>query len=292
LPSLPPRAAVSAPELGRNTFGDTKPDLLLDFGGMSPTTPAPTRASFSCLPKTPSATSEVVARLLLVRHAQSANKCRAPGALAEADPGLTDLGFKQADALGQRLLKELRPVDSSTLTFVSSPMRRCLFTIQPGIRLFKPPRERVLCYAGCYEFGCAGTSKPGSSPQDIVREFPEFVPVGFSSKGTWDYQGSNPKETQDECRARGVRIVSWLREVALGARGRSDGRLQTIVLCTHQTIGDLLCTLLMGEAPSDWHYGDIRYRLQNAGITEVLMEQDGYCSFGVRNDSSHLLHLR
>mmetsp|Transcript_62721 Transcript_62721/g.112575 ORF Transcript_62721/g.112575 Transcript_62721/m.112575 type:complete len:329 (-) Transcript_62721:10-996(-) len=287
VPALPSRIFRSVPVLGRNSAAH---DLNSDEQGeASPVSPLETGSPFCHMCRTlplPSADDWKV-RLLLVRHAQSANKARQPGQAAEADPGLTDLGFCQAEALAERLSKDLRLVKPPYLTIVSSPMRRCLYTIQPTIRLVKP--QHVLCHGGGFEFGCAGKGHPGSSQADICENFKEFLPVGFNSDGFWDYQGHGDKENEEECRARGIRLAEWLLATA---QARSGPQGHTLVLVTHQTINDLLCSILLDRSPFAWKYGHVRYRLQNAGITEVFVTASGEGTFGVRNDGAHLLTLR
>ncbi|CAE7805814.1 unnamed protein product [Symbiodinium sp. CCMP2592] len=184
---------------------------------------------------------------------------------AEED-GLTELGFRQAAALAERLQKELRSVKLPHLTLVSRSQRRCVYTMQPAIQALQPQAEHTLCHGGSYEFGCAGKVHPGSSLHELLQEFPELSPVGFSADGFWDYQGCNDKETEPECRARVMRLVSWLMTIA---RTRGGPKGHTIVLVTHQTINDLLCSILLDGTAAVWKYGQIRYRLQNAGITEA-----------------------
>ncbi|CAE7789867.1 unnamed protein product [Symbiodinium sp. CCMP2456] len=289
VPSLPARGVRSAPllEFGKDFYESSLCDDL------SPITqkgsPSDCMGRTSTMVTMKPAMADSMVRLLLVRHAQSANKAREPGCPAEADPGLTELGFRQAAALAERLEKELRSVKLPHLTLVSSPMRRCVYTIRPAIQALQPQAEHALCHGGSYEFGCAGKVHPGSSLHEFLQEFPEFSPVGFSPDGFWDYQGCNDKETEPECRARVMRLVSWLMEIA---RSRGGPRGHTIVLVTHQTINDLLCSILLDGSAAVWKYGQIRYRLQNAGITEVFVAGTGEARLGVRNDGAHLLSIK
>eukprot|EP00933_Yihiella_yeosuensis_P010808 TRINITY_DN11764_c0_g1_i1.p1 TRINITY_DN11764_c0_g1~~TRINITY_DN11764_c0_g1_i1.p1 ORF type:complete len:361 (+),score=52.99 TRINITY_DN11764_c0_g1_i1:91-1173(+) len=302
-PPLPARGTQSEPAI--RITGLRSSDLKVkdfDDEDQSPvafTRTQPLKDFCKDVARTPSLGSGTAVRIVFIRHAQSANKCRAPGQAASPDPGLTDLGHRQAEELGKRLENDFSSVDSRSVTFVSSPMRRCLFTIQPGIQRLQPPPEHVLVYGGGYEFSCAGTQNAGTPIQEIARDFPEFSPSGFNQNGTWDYRGDNPKETEAECRGRGVRIVNWLIEKAAAAAKRhmnsgqeGGGLAHTMVMCGHQTINDLLCTILIDGSDSKWNYGDVRYRLQNAGITEVFLAPDGRCRFGATNDGAHLLKLK
>mmetsp|Transcript_88239 Transcript_88239/g.156224 ORF Transcript_88239/g.156224 Transcript_88239/m.156224 type:complete len:394 (+) Transcript_88239:126-1307(+) len=239
-------------------------------------------------------------RILLVRHAQSANKNRAEGQAASADPGLTDLGHEQAEALGRKLAAEFRAdlllkgnADSSAL-IVSSPMRRCLLTIRPAVNLLKLGPDSVFCHGACFEYGCAGTVHAGSSAADVVEEFPEFSPVGFRDDGMWDYQGSSPKEIEAECRQRVLRIGDWLRTQApnLLRRHASERGLPTLILVIHQTLSDALCRLLIDGSVEEWEYLDIAYKTSNACLTELFLQPGRLATLGLPNDSLHLSHLR
>lgn len=223
-------------------------------------------------------------RLLLVRHAQSANKGRQAGQVAEADPGLTDLGQRQAEALGRRfgidLAEEGAEECARGLAIVCSPMRRCLLTVRPAVRRLQLPAEACLCHGGAFEFGCAGLQRSGSTVDEICAGFPEFRPVGFNDHGAWDYQGHSAKETEPECRARAERLVEWLLSQTEAFR--------TIVLLSHQTFSDCVCQLLVDGTAANWAYGDIKYKLGNAAVTEVLLAPDGSASVVAQNDGRHL----
>jgi len=231
-------------------------------------------------------------KVLFVRHARSGNKARAKGEAASEDPALSDLGYDQADCLAKRLEVDFRNKKEGSVIVASSPMRRCLLTILPSIRRLDllRPGDR-LCHGGCYEFGCAGRRYPGSSEEEISEDFPEFQTVGFSPRGTWDYRGDHSMETEVEARGRAYRVVDWIWEVADELRLRPLGRCpRTLVLTIHQTMADLVCRILIDGSDSDWRYGEIKYPLHNAGITEVVLDANG-ARFGVRNAWSHLFQL-
>lgn len=221
-------------------------------------------------------------RLLLVRHGESTNKKRAQGVVAEADPGLTELGFKQAEAVGRRLVRELRGAEE-TLLLACSPMRRCLQTALPLIRQLALERERCICHFGAFEYGCAGRSHAGSSKSEVEAQFPEFQAFGCSEQGTWDCQSEHDRETEEECRLRGERLIAWLRAQVLQGVG-------TLVLVSHQTISDLLGQILLKGTAKDWTYGDIDCcRLRNAAFTEIFLHPDGCSTFGtMKNVSSYV----
>lgn len=236
-------------------------------------------------------------RLLLVRHAQSGNKARADGERASPDPDLSDLGFEQAEALGVKMERDLKQgllKAPGSVVIASSPMRRCLYTIQPAVQRLGLTGDDCLCHGGCYEFGCAGTRYGGTTPAEIGEDFPEFSPVGFGDNGTWDYRGSSSRETEAEAKDRAVRIVEWIlleSAPALRRRTLKADVPRTLVLVAHQTLLDLVQQLLVTGTHAKWAYGDITYKICNAAITEILLEPYNDPAFGTRNDDCHLLHL-
>lgn len=230
--------------------------------------------------------------MLLVRHGQSANKSLAQGQKPSSNPGLTEVGYAQADALGARLAREFGHVERkkrTDLLVVSSPMRRCLLTIMPTVKLLGLNTNNCLCHGSCFEYGCVGTEYAGTTFAEIEAEFPEFRPVCFNAKGSWDYRGDNMKENEKECQARAKRIVDWCRHDARKFLGSNvAGKVApTVVLCMHQTISDLLCQLLVDGTYSNWEYGDIKYALHNTGMTEIFLHPDGKATFGIMDDDSH-----
>lgn len=261
---------------------------------MTPLSPQIRRSLYSQQAVSPSSAQTGV-RLLLVRHAQSANKSRQSGQRAAADPELSDLGYEQAQALGRRLAEEFGEGTGRRLRVVCSPMRRCLLTIQPAVQLLRLPPESCLCHGACYEYGCAGNSAMGSTAAEIAQDFPEFMPVGFGVQGCWDYAGESDKENEPECRDRATRVVQWLKQQAEAEREaavQEGGLARTVLLTTHQTVADLLCHLLLYGRADEWSYGEITHKLQNACITEVFLHPDGRASFGFQNEHSHLMSLR
>lgn len=249
------------------------------------------------VPRSPGHKCHSLVRLLLVRHAQSANKALKSGQRASANPGLTDLGLQQAEALGTRLAKDYGPQSVKNcggVVVVSSPMRRCLLTIQPTVRELALGPDSCICHGACFEYGCAGKAYRGTTPTEILEEFPGFSPVGFGRGGSWDYCGDNDKENEADCRARGARIVEWLRrDASLMLQSRASvNSTGTIIFCTHQTIADLLSQLLVDGSPAAWQYGDIKNPLRNASLTEIFLHPTGQATYGAVDDCSHITSMR
>lgn len=252
-------------------------------------TPPPSPAAPSCTPQR----LHSPVRLLIVRHARSANKARSSTTAASLDPDLSDLGYLQAEALGSRLHQELDRLEGGRLMIVSSPMRRCLHTIRPTAHwLSLSGKEDCVVMGACYEFGCAGTGFYGSSVQELAQDFPEFQPRCFGPGGLWDYRFSSRRETEVEVKVRAVQIADWIWEAALELSGRGNPRAdKVIVLCIHQTMADILCQLLVDGSSEDFAYGQLKYKLQNTAFTELRLGTSCDVKFGLTNQSSHLTEL-
>jgi len=249
--------------------------------------PAPSAPS--CAPKN----LHSPVRLLIVRHARSANKGRSSDQKASLDPDLSDLGFLQAEALGTRLAKELWNLNDEHIMVASSPMRRCLYTIRPAVHNLKLAKDNCFVVGNFFEFGCAGASFTGSTTKELADDFPEFQPRCFSSAGYWDYRFSSERETEAEARARGVQIVDWIWEVALELSGRGGARSdKVLILCIHQTMADIICQLMVDGTCEGFKYGQLTYKLQNTGITEVLMGTTCDAKFGQQNTAYHLADIK
>jgi len=268
--ALPPvlRLGSSLPVLASAPELRLLPPSEASFGSrpVSPCSPASSMGSPKFEP-TPDLPHGGPLRLLLVRHAQSANKARRVGQPADADPGLTDLGFEEADELANRMVSMFSKCRPDELPLVvSSPMRRCLLTIYPTVRRlpFEP-----------------GLAKPGTPWDVIASNFPEFEPTSFGPRGSWDYRGSNDKETGTEFRTRGLRVAQWLQSPQVRRAG-------AVILVVHQTVADLLCQILVDGTDANWEYGELQYRLRNASITELFLQPSDRVTFGMSNSGTHL----
>lgn len=227
-------------------------------------------------------------RLLIIRHGKSANRGRKKGEAASLDPELSEVGYEQAEALGKRLEKDLKRINPGDIMVASSPMKRCLLTIRPAVFRLKVAPGDCIVHGGCFEYGCAGAGNTGTPVSTIVEDFPEFTPVGFKGDGTWDYRGSNNREDEVDAKARAARIVDWLWDTAQTLSLRPSRRAKVLILSLHQTLADLLTQIIVDGTDSEWVYGDMKYKLQNTGITEITL--DGYheAKLTTENDSSHL----
>jgi broad specificity phosphatase PhoE len=243
--------------------------------------------------------ADPVLRLILIRHGQSANRGRAKDenglslVPASKDPGLTELGHRQAMAVKEKLSQMnlgQREPDGAAL-IVSSPMQRCLLTVHPAIQELEWTCSHCLCHGGAYERGCAGLDHVGSSFTTISRLFPEFSKVGFNAQDHWDYRGGSSKETDEEFVERGIRLLEWLLSDALDclrAQNKASAGLPTLIFCMHQTLCDLLSHLLLEGSAEKWAYAQVKYKMDNAAMSEFFLYPDGRATCTMANATSHL----
>lgn len=122
-------------------------------------------------------------RLYLIRHAESQNNAL-PESQRVEDPGITELGYRQARHLAER-------VGGLGLTkLFTSPFLRTLQTTSPIYEATKlTPNVRVAlheeggCYSGHTPENMAG--RPGMGRSDIEREFPGFIVSAELGDGGW-----------------------------------------------------------------------------------------------------------
>ena len=144
-------------------------------------------------------------RLYVVRHAQSANNALLVPSLMnpdrDADPTLTEAGFKQAAALGKYVaeafgekaaaLGRVKPCDA-VKKLVVSPMRRCMLTATPiskqlgiPIRVKQDIHEHGGCFDGAADQPGGVIGRPGLSKPQLEAEFPGCVVPIELMKGWW-----------------------------------------------------------------------------------------------------------
>jgi len=122
-------------------------------------------------------------RLYLIRHAESQNNAL-PESQRVEDPGITELGYRQARHLAER-------VGGLGLTkLFTSPFLRTLQTTSPIYEATKlTPNVRVAlheeggCFSGYTPENMAG--RPGMGRSDIEREFPGFIVSAELGDGGW-----------------------------------------------------------------------------------------------------------
>ena len=151
-----------------------------------------------------------------------------------ADPGLSTLGAKQAEALGEYLSKELENEASTPIFFVVSPMRRAVDTIMPTIRSLnelkivddehRSNKCEVFVHAHYHEVeGCHLKSKPAPGMNQIelsslfergssqASENVSFVGFSDVQEEGW-YSHGEGAETRIEAEERASKFYLWLCE--------------------------------------------------------------------------------
>ena len=234
-------------------------------------------------------------RVLFVRHGKQVSSGDRRTERDRWDPPLSAEGQHQAELLAGHLAKT--QFSGCGLCVVSSPMRRALMTAAPCAAALG---TRILCHGGLYEYGCAGSSQPGSTPSELLAEFPGLLLdfAGFSATGHWDYQGSEAKESEPEARARAARFVQWLHELS------QPGAV--VIVYAHQTYLDLVLRVLLEPAPSDgggagggaakWRYGSTIHKFRHTAVAELQFqastgaadETGGEWQLVRGNDAQHL----
>jgi broad specificity phosphatase PhoE len=177
-------------------------------------------------------------RLYVVRHAQSANNALLVPSLMnpdrDADPTLTEAGFKQAAALGKYVAEEfgekaaalgrIKPWHA-VKKLVVSPMRRCMLTATPiskqlgiPIRVKRDIHEHGGCFDGAADQPGGVIGRPGLSKPQLEAEFPGCVVPIELMKGWWsEEQGC---ETVAQAQERVQQVTKWLWEQADEVEGK------------------------------------------------------------------------
>lgn len=275
-----PSAPASAPR---------RPKAMTDpLGSVGPEQPAP------ALPPAPAKNNgpakRKTLRLLLVRHGESANRTTSNKC---PDPGLSEKGHRQAAALAERLREFEKEAAAGHLRILCSPMLRCLETIRPALELLPAlPHGSCICHGACYEHGCAGRSFPGTAADEIVERFPQFLATGFTPESTWDYRGKSDKESSEECAIRAKSVVHMLRQSMEELWQSSNGSSPVLILVGHQTLGDLLCHLLLEGDCKEWQYGTPKYKFKNASISELHVNPNGQVTSKDISSDYHVLGIR
>ncbi|MCA9219851.1 MAG: histidine phosphatase family protein [Planctomycetales bacterium] len=147
-------------------------------------------------------------KLFLIRHAQSANNALPEHQRIE-DPPITDLGHRQAAALGQWM-------GTARLThLVASPFRRSLQTAEYVHRttglvpeVWVDLHEQGGCYSGWEPPAYEG--RPGMSHVEISAQFPGWIiESAIDHTGWWK---SQPYESFDQARVRARRLIGRTKE--------------------------------------------------------------------------------
>lgn len=231
-------------------------------------------------------------RLLLVRHAQSANNVGSDEAReryhgdaerihAESertrvpDPELSEAGRKQAELLAEAVAPMLR---GDRTLLVSSPMRRALLTAAPLAARAGLERERFVCRGDLYEVGgCyyGDAAHPSTTAAQLEAEFPvRCQEIGAEG---W-YAGRTGPETSSEAHERIDRIITWIEHML------ASGEHDLVVVMGH---GDLFTRWLR-----QW-FGipgsrSLAFVHANTGISKLTWSRESDALLDYTNDLRHL----
>lgn len=201
-------------------------------------------------------------RLLIIRHAQSANNA---GALPlVADPPLTGTGERQA----QRLAAARGVLDDLDLLYVS-PMRRTLQSAAP-VAAATGLQPRV--FTGLHEWGGIWEERdgiashlPGLTRDEMSAIIPDlFVPEDVLESGWWtgEIEANDIRAALDLSRRNALRFLDYLRE--------SYPDAPKVAIITHGGFGSNLIEAALGIDQAPEH---ARFEQHNTG--HALIEFDG-----------------
>lgn len=201
-------------------------------------------------------------RLLIIRHAQSANNA---GALPrDADPPLTETGERQA----QQLAAASGVLDDLDLLYVS-PMRR---TIQTAAPIAATTGLRARVFTGLHEWGGIWEERdgiashlPGLTRDEMAAIIPKlFVPDDVLETGWWtgEIEANDIRAALDLSRRNALRFLDYLRE--------SYPDAPNVAIITHGGFGSTLIEAALGV---DQHPEHARFPQYNTG--HALIEFDG-----------------
>ena len=223
-------------------------------------------------------------RLLLIRHAESANNASWTGdaaaffRLRSADPDLTERGREQAT----RLAAHLEHVGDEPHELITSPLLRALQTTAPISSALQFP-SRV--WVDVHELGGVFTGDPGEPasirPQPglsraaIEAEVPGIDASSVPVDGWWNGTHEGEAERLD----RVARVADALR---LKARAFPD---QRVMIVTHGGFASRLIAALVGVSPTTW------FNLANTSCSEFELLDDQVRVLSL-NDTRHLHGIR
>ncbi len=213
--------------------------------------------------------------ILLIRHAQSANNAL-PEHQRVPDPGLTELGHKQA-ALTASALSSLQ------LTHLyCSPFLRALETIRPladAKQIVVSIRCDIFEQGGCYSGSLPGEEKGelGMGCGELTRRYPKWlVDSRIEDRGWW----GKPYESWEEATERAKLVVQWIQDELVPVAG-----IHAMVV--HADFKRLLIAELLGHrAPA---LMPILGPLHNVGITKFHWSS-GQWQLNCLNATTHLPH--
>lgn len=204
--------------------------------------------------------------IYLIRHAQSENNVMAADGLhrRKVDPDLTELGYRQREALADYLANEEEYADQpfAISCLYTSAMHRSLLTTQPVSAALN---LRPAVWLDLHEKGGMFQRQNGRvdgfggmSRSAIMSQFPDYrLPDTVSEAGWYDAALGYEPETHSAFRA--IKVAKELSE-----RCHSD---EVIALVSHAGFLESLLNAIFGQLPS-WPYA-MRCYHNNTAITRV-----------------------
>ena len=194
--------------------------------------------------------------ILLIRHAQSANNAL-PESQRVPDPGLTDLGQRQA----QRLADGIKRFPVTQL--YCSPFRRSLDTTRPcseALKLTPSVDSDIYEQGGCYSGHIPGQLRgaPGMNRAELQKDYPNWAICQTIGSQGWNHGREYETEHQAIERARRVahRLTNrWLSEF--------PGEMAALVI--HADFKRILLIELLGTDRWDEHWQPI----YNTAVTHL-----------------------
>lgn len=235
--------------------------------------------------------------LYIIRHAQSTNNVSMLYNYTDrvADPPLTELGFRQADAVAHYLATtpdldrwvdqipdgQKLPIGFQFTKVYCSPMLRTLQTCLPISRTLSIKPELwvdIHEHGGLHmdygdERGIVGF--PGLTRSEILTQFAGFHIPDVVTEDGW-YDPARKAEDIGACMGRAVEVAHALhRQAATNER---------IALVTHGTFADVLLKALLNLLPGH----ALRFNHYNTAITRLDFQPDGLIKLRYLNRVAHL----
>jgi len=216
-------------------------------------------------------------RLILIRHAQSANNAL-PECERVEDPAITEIGHEQARALADSL------VSAKLTRIITSPFRRSLQTthyVARRLRLVPEVwidlHEQGGCYSG-HEAGCY-QGRPGMTRQQIAAEFPQYIVEStIDGQGWWKCQ---PYESEELARKRAQRLLRR----TIATFGETN---ECIAYVMHGDFKRIFLNEMFSESALTWNSNGHSVVLYNTGVTQIVAREERF-HVEALNDVEHLI---
>lgn len=199
-----------------------------------------------------------------------------------ADPPLTELGFRQAQAVADHLAQskvaehfrnylEDKPSGYSVTRIYCSAMLRAMQTAWPIGQALKIDPEVMIPiheHGGLFQGDSRDPEKvvglPGMTQREIQEQFPGYIlPQEITEEGWWH----GGYESLADCYGRAIRTAHELEQMA--AQFEKEEKEERIVLVAHGTFIDGLIKALLNQIPNPTIY----YVHYNTAITRIDFRQ-------------------